>query len=81
MNEKEKEISNKIARWVYKEHRPVTSQEIATHFNLSIYTVRRIIHAILHRVDGTHCSLEVIPTRIKGQMRPIKYITIHFLPD
>ncbi|HAT1685252.1 TPA: Rrf2 family transcriptional regulator [Klebsiella oxytoca] len=75
-------LASRAAQWAYREQRPVTAAEIAAHFNLPVHTARRVIHAILHRVDGTRCTLEMHTTLNPdtGQKRPLKYFTVHYLP-
>ncbi|EBR8157644.1 hypothetical protein DOA20_21015 [Salmonella enterica subsp. enterica serovar Newport] len=76
-------LAPQIALWVYRQNRPVTTAEIAAHFNLSVHAARRLIHAIMRRADGTRCSrsLEMYSTlnAETGQKRPVKYFTVHDL--
>ncbi|HGB3471554.1 TPA: hypothetical protein ACIVB1_001843 [Salmonella enterica subsp. diarizonae serovar 61:l,v:z35] len=51
--------------------------EIAANFKLSVHTARNLNHAIIRRTDGTRCALELHT----GQKRPLKYFTVHCLPD
>ncbi|EBR8158642.1 hypothetical protein DOA20_26370 [Salmonella enterica subsp. enterica serovar Newport] len=76
-------LASQAAQWAYREQRPVTAAEIAAHFKLPVHTARRLIHAIMRRTDGTRCALEMHTTLNPDtrQKRPLKYFTVHSLPD
>ncbi|HEB6950172.1 TPA: hypothetical protein R0445_004798 [Salmonella enterica subsp. enterica serovar Hvittingfoss] len=62
----------------------MTAAEIARYFDLHIHTARLLVHAIMHRADGTLCRLEGRYVRIPGKKRitqQVKYFSVLSLPD
>lgn len=75
-------LEQKIARWVWNEHRPVTAAEIAVKFSIGIHSARCLIQRIMRRTDGIRCSLETSPgINSAGHSGMVKYFSVIHLPD